>query len=178
MLRRGLPLREREKEYANLIPGLQSRDDNRRPERRAHSRTQRCGAARQGGNADGLRLAGGGDEAPPGLDACPRDDDRRGQAGYGLDRDSELKMLRAIEWAGADHAVDVSATFMGAHAVPPEFDGAPGYVECLIREVLPEASRHASAADIFLERGAFEVTESRRYFEACRPPPTPPTFSA
>lgn len=77
-------------------------------------------------------------------------------------------MLRAIERAGSDHAVDVSATFMGAHAVPPEFDDAPGYVEYLVREVLPEASRHASAADIFLERGAFEATESRRYLEACR----------
>lgn len=90
------------------------------------------------------------------------------KSGYGLDRDSELKMLRAIARAADDHPVDVSATFMGAHAVPPEFDDATGYVEHLIREVLPEAARHADAADIFLERGAFEAPESRRYLEACR----------
>lgn len=90
------------------------------------------------------------------------------KSGYGLDRDSELKMLRAIGWAAAAHSADLTATFMGAHAVPPEFEDSPEYVEYLVREVLPEASRHASAADIFLERGAFEATESRRYLEACR----------
>lgn len=90
------------------------------------------------------------------------------KSGYGLDRDSELKMLRAIERAAAGHPVDVSVTFLGAHAVPPEFDDASEYVEYLIQDVLPEAANHANAADIFLERGAFEAAESRRYLEACR----------
>lgn len=90
------------------------------------------------------------------------------KSGYGLDRDSELKMLHAIERADADHPVDVSATFLGAHAVPPEFNDAVEYVEYMIRDVLPEAAHHANAADIFLERGAFEVPESRRYLKACR----------
>lgn len=90
------------------------------------------------------------------------------KSGYGLDHDSELKMLRAIEGAAAGHPVDVSRTFMGAHAVPPEFDEAAEYVEYLVRDVLPEAAQYASAADIFLERGAFEAPESQRYLEACR----------
>lgn len=90
------------------------------------------------------------------------------KSGYGLDLDTELKMLHAIERAEEDHPVDVSRTFLGAHAVPPEFDDATEYVEHLIQDVLPEAAHHASAADIFLERGAFEVPESRRYLEACR----------
>ncbi len=90
------------------------------------------------------------------------------KSGYGLEFEFELKMLRAIQRAGADHPVEVSATLLAAHAVPPEFDAAPDYVEYLIQDVLPEAANHASAADIFLERGAFEAPESRRYLEACQ----------
>ncbi|TCJ18318.1 imidazolonepropionase [Rubrobacter taiwanensis] len=90
------------------------------------------------------------------------------KSGYGLDRDSELKMLRAIVRAAAEHAVDVSPTFLGAHTVAPEFGSAAEHVEYLVREVLPEAARHASAADIFLERGSFEAPEARRYLEAAR----------
>lgn len=90
------------------------------------------------------------------------------KSGYGLSRDSEIKMLHAIARAAADHPVNVSATFLGAHAIPPEFDEPVEYVEYLIQEVLPEAARHANSADIFLERGAFEVPESRRYLKACR----------
>ncbi len=90
------------------------------------------------------------------------------KSGYGLDRDSELKMLRAIARAALRSPLDVSPTFLGAHAVPPEFENAAEHVEYLIREVLPEATQHANAADVFLERGSFEVPEARRFLEACR----------
>jgi imidazolonepropionase len=90
------------------------------------------------------------------------------KSGYGLDRRTELKSLRAIRDAGRKSPVDVSPTFLGAHTVPPEFDGAPEYVEFLIESVLPEAAPLAKAADVFLERGSFEVPEARRYLEACR----------
>jgi imidazolonepropionase len=89
------------------------------------------------------------------------------KSGYGLDRETELKSLRAIQDAAKNHPVEVHPTFLGAHTVPPEFSGAGEYVEFVISEVLPEAARHASAADIFLERGSFEVPEARRYLEAC-----------
>ncbi len=89
------------------------------------------------------------------------------KSGYGLDRETELKMLRAIHQAAESQPVDVHPTFLGAHTVPSEFNGAAEYVEFVISEVLPEAARHASAADVFLERGAFEVPEARRYLEAC-----------
>lgn len=89
------------------------------------------------------------------------------KSGYGLDRGSETKMLRAIERAAANSPVDVSPTFL-AHTPAPEFEGSEEYIEYVIREMLPEASRHARAADIFLERGSFEVPEARRYFEACK----------
>ena len=85
------------------------------------------------------------------------------KSGYGLDRDTELAQLRAVRTAGG------VPTWLGAHAVPPEFAAAgPGaYLDFLLAEVLPEAARIAEAADVFLERGAFDVDESRRYLRAC-----------
>lgn len=90
------------------------------------------------------------------------------KSGYGLDRDTELKMLRAIREAGERAPVDVYPTYLGAHTVPPEFGSAAEYVEFVVSEVLPETARLANAADVFLERGSFEVPEARRYLEACR----------
>jgi imidazolonepropionase len=84
------------------------------------------------------------------------------KSGYGLDRDTELASLRAIRAAGG------VATWLGAHAVPPEFGDADAYLEFALAEVLPEAAMLAEAADVFLERGAFDAAQARRYLEACR----------
>lgn len=83
------------------------------------------------------------------------------KSGYGLDRDTELASLRAIRAAGG------IPTWLGAHAIPPEFDNADAYLDFALSEVLPEASGLAEAADVFLERGAFDATQARRYLEAC-----------
>jgi imidazolonepropionase len=85
-----------------------------------------------------------------------------GKSGYGLDRDTELASLDAVR------AVGGSSTWLGAHAVPAEFADADAYLEFALAEVLPEAAVRADAADVFLERGAFDVTRARRYLEACR----------
>src|ERR687889_973806 len=90
------------------------------------------------------------------------------KSGYGLDRETELKSLRVIEEAGRSSPVDVVPTFLGAHSVPPEFDSTAEYVDFVIHEVLPEAAPLARFADVFLERGSFELLEARRYLEACR----------
>jgi imidazolonepropionase len=84
------------------------------------------------------------------------------KSGYGLDRDTELASLRAIRDAGG------SPTWLGAHAVPPEFADADAYLDFALTEVLPEAVGLAEAADVFLERGAFDAAQARRYLEACR----------
>jgi imidazolonepropionase len=85
------------------------------------------------------------------------------KSGYGLDRDTELTSLRAIKAAGG------VPTWLGAHAVPPEFDGdADAYLDFALAEVLPAAAQIAEAADVFLERGAFDAKQARRYLEACR----------
>jgi imidazolonepropionase len=85
-----------------------------------------------------------------------------GKSGYGLDRDTELASLRAVREAGG------SPTWLGAHAVPPEFVDADAYLDFALAEVLPDAARLADAADVFLERGAFDAVRARRYLEACR----------
>jgi imidazolonepropionase len=84
------------------------------------------------------------------------------KSGYGLDRDTELAQLRAIATAGG------VPTWLGAHAVPPEFADGDAYLDFALAEVLPDAARLAEAADVFLERGAFDAAQARRYLTACR----------
>lgn len=100
------------------------------------------------------------------------------KTGYGLSASDELKMLRVIERLDRDHPCDVVPTFLGAHAVPPEFDGnAEAYTRCVIDEILPEASdwyRSSRFAlrgvpmyvDVFCEDHAFDLDQSRRVLEA------------
>ena len=83
-----------------------------------------------------------------------------GKSGYGLDRETELASLNAIEAAGG------MPTWLGAHAVPPEFVDADAYLDFALRDVLPLVT--AQAADVFLERGAFDAAQARRYLAACR----------
>jgi imidazolonepropionase len=83
------------------------------------------------------------------------------KSGYGLDHDTELASLRAIADAGG------VPTWLGAHAVPPEFQDADAYLDFALSEVLPEAAQLAEAGDVFVERGAFDVAQARRYLEAC-----------
>ena len=85
-----------------------------------------------------------------------------GKSGYGLDRETELASLTAIRAAGG------VPTWLGAHAVPPEFEDADAYLDFALAEVLPEAAAIAVAADVFLERGAFDAAQARRYLQACR----------
>jgi imidazolonepropionase len=85
-----------------------------------------------------------------------------GKSGYGLDRDTELAQLEAVRAAGG------VPTWLGAHAVPPEQPDADAYVDWLVAEVLPAAASLAVAADVFVERGTFDVQQARRYLVACR----------
>jgi imidazolonepropionase len=85
-----------------------------------------------------------------------------GKSGYGLDRETEVASLEAVRAAGG------SPTWLGAHAVPPEFDDADSYLDFALREVLPEAAALAEAADVFVERGAFDADQARRFLGACR----------
>jgi imidazolonepropionase len=91
------------------------------------------------------------------------------KSGYGLDVETELRMLEAIERAHDRHPVDVVPTFMGAHAVPEDRD-ADDYVNDVVEEQLPAVADQGIAefCDVFCEEGAFDVEQSRRVLEAGR----------
>ena len=89
------------------------------------------------------------------------------KSGYGLDTETELRMLETIQRADERHPVDVVPTFMGAHAVPEKQD-AEGYTAEVVEEQLPAVAEQGVAefVDVFCEEGAFSVEQSRRVLEA------------
>jgi imidazolonepropionase len=93
------------------------------------------------------------------------------KSGYGLSTEAELKQLRVIRRVGRETPLNVVPTFLGAHAVPPEFEGSPGgYVELLVREMIPAvcAQKLALFCDVFCEQGVFDIAQSRAILEAAR----------
>lgn len=93
------------------------------------------------------------------------------KSGYGLDTESELKMLKVIDRIGKETPLDVSATFMGGHAVPEEYkDNPDGFVDVLINEMLPAVKEQgiAKSCDVFCEEGVFSKDQSRRILEKAR----------
>ncbi len=93
------------------------------------------------------------------------------KSGYGLTREDELRSLEILRRAGEQHAVEVLATFLGAHQMPKEWQhDRDGYLRLLIEEVLPEVKRRglARACDVFCDDGAYTVEESRRLLVAAK----------
>ena len=85
------------------------------------------------------------------------------KSGYGLDLETELKMLRVIRSLGDGLPVDVHPTFLGAHALPPEFLGRPDdYIALVCGEMLPAVKEWASAVDIFTESIAFDLPQTEQ----------------
>jgi len=87
------------------------------------------------------------------------------KSGYGLDLENEIKILETILKLGEDYPADIIPTFLGAHAVAPEFEGRPDeYIQFIVGEVLPEVSRKglATFCDVFCEKGVFTVEQSRK----------------
>ena len=90
------------------------------------------------------------------------------KSGYGLDLASELKMLRVAKRLGEQLGIDVIKTFLGAHALPPEFaQRQDDYVRHVCDDMLPAvaAEQLADAADVFCERIAFTREQTERVFE-------------
>ena len=99
------------------------------------------------------------------------------KTGYGLDTANELKLLEAIAVLDADHSIDLIPTFMGAHALPPEYKGrTEDFVTLVIDEMLPQAALWYQKSpfaeqgtpffvDVFCEQNAFDVAQSRRVLE-------------
>jgi len=87
------------------------------------------------------------------------------KSGYGLDTESELKMLRVVRRLRREHPADLVATFLGAHTVPTAFGVTrESYLDELVHEMLPAVAAEGLAefCDVFCEETAFSVAESRR----------------
>lgn len=91
------------------------------------------------------------------------------KSGYGLDTDSEIRMLRAGRRLGEERPIRVATTFLGAHALPPEHAGdADGYIARVVDEMIPEIARLglADAVDAFCEGIGFTAGQTARVFDA------------
>lgn len=91
------------------------------------------------------------------------------KSGYGLTKESELKMLRVIKRLKENYPIEIKATFLGAHALPKEFEhNKSGYLQLLINEVLPiiEKENLADFIDVFCEKGYFSVNDTKLILEA------------
>ncbi len=87
------------------------------------------------------------------------------KSGYGLDLESELRMLRAVRRLGREQAISLHSTFLGLHSVPPEHrNDRQAYVELCLEVMLPRVAREqlASVCDAFIEQSAFTHDEARR----------------
>ena len=92
------------------------------------------------------------------------------KSGYGLDFDSERRMLQVARQVGASLGIEVSTTFLGAHALPPEYAGRPDAYIDAVCQWLPrlQAEGLVDAVDAFCERIGFDAAQTRRVFAAAR----------
>lgn len=87
------------------------------------------------------------------------------KSGYGLETETELRQLRVIRQLGQQCSMDLAATLLGAHALPPEYQAdREGYLRLLCEEMIPRAAAEGLArfCDVFCEEGVFTAEESRR----------------
>ena len=93
------------------------------------------------------------------------------KSGYGLDIETEIKMLRVARQLGKERSVRVKTSFLGAHAIPPEFSGkADAYIDFVCEEVLPAVHYEnlADAVDGFCENIAFSPNQISKVFEKAK----------
>ncbi len=94
-----------------------------------------------------------------------------GKSGYGLSVEDEIKSLEAAKALNEEHPIDVVSTFLGAHAVPPEYKGkTDAYVDLVINEMIPKIAEKnlAEFCDVFCEKGIFTVDQTRKILLAAR----------
>ncbi len=91
------------------------------------------------------------------------------KSGYGLDFDTEIKMLEVNSSLNKKHPIDIISTYLGAHAVPKEYKtNRNGYIDLIIEKVIPYISDHnlATFIDCFCENGVFDAKEARKILTA------------
>lgn len=101
------------------------------------------------------------------------------KSGYGLELETELRLLGTAAAVDDTLPIDVIPTFLGAHATPGEFAGDPdGYVDHVVNEILPQCAPLASFCDVFCDEGVFTVDQARRVLLAGKALGLPPRLHA
>ena len=93
------------------------------------------------------------------------------KSGYGLSKESEIKMLRVIQRLNQEFPIEIKATFLGAHAIPKEFADKPDdYVDSICSDMIPEigSSKLADFIDVFCEKGYFSVAQTEKIMKMGR----------
>lgn len=93
------------------------------------------------------------------------------KSGYGQDHDTEIKQMKVVQELNRRQPIELVSTFLGAHAVPPEFkDRGDDFIEFLLKEVMPEVARDhlAEFCDVFCEKGVFSIEQSRHLLQEAR----------
>ncbi len=93
------------------------------------------------------------------------------KSGYGLSLDSEIKSLKAANILNKEHPLDVVSTFLGAHAIPPEYKGrTDDYVDLIISEIIPKIASEGLAefCDVFCEEGIFSIEQTQKIIIAAK----------
>lgn len=93
------------------------------------------------------------------------------KSGYGLSLDSEIKSLKAANILNKEHPLDVVSTFLGAHAIPPEYKGrTDDYVDLIISEIIPKIASEGLAefCDVFCEEGLFSIEQTQKIIIAAK----------
>jgi len=91
------------------------------------------------------------------------------KTGYGLNLEAEIKMVDAMELLAEDLPVEISKTFLGAHALPPEYRGREeAYVNLVCDTMIPQMADRVDAVDVFCETIGFSITQTRRIFQVAK----------
>jgi imidazolonepropionase len=91
------------------------------------------------------------------------------KSGYGLSLESELKSLEVAKLLNIQHQMDIVSTFLGAHAIPPEYQANPDdYVDLIISKMIPQVTEKklAEFCDVFCERGIFSIQQTKKILNA------------
>jgi len=93
------------------------------------------------------------------------------KSGYGLTTESEIKILNAVKILNAEHCIDIIPTFLGAHAIPVEFQNRPEeYIDLIMTEMIPSVAKEnlAEYCDVFCEESIFSLEQTRRILNTAK----------
>ncbi len=93
------------------------------------------------------------------------------KSGYGLTTESEIKILRAVKTLNMEHCIDIIPTFLGAHAIPVEYQNNPDqYIDLIITEMIPGIVKEnlAEFCDVFCEEGIFSIEETKKILQTAK----------